>query len=1045
MAFTARSFLLRLALAAVIVLLVTMTARAGGPREVAGSTYFAPSVMGQPLTWAQGSVSYYTDQGALSPILPNSAANAFVANAFASWTAISTAAVASDSPGELAEDVNGSNVILNSDGTITMPADIQPSATNRPVGIVYDYDGSVTSAFLGSGSGDPSQCFWNAAFGGTDNFSTQANILHALVVINGQCAVQSSQLTDVTYRLVRVLGGVLGLGWSQANLNVITGNPPPTSDDFAGFPVMHYADNPACIPITLCYPNPYLPAPDDAAALSRLYPVTAQNVSNFPGKQIFSANTARIHGSVYFVSASGTAAQPMQGVNVVARWIDPTTNLPSRQYVVTSVSGFLFTGNAGNPVTGPNNPQGVPYSEFGSNDTTLEGFFDLAGLPIPAPPSNAQFQLSVEPVDPTWSAEVGPYGISPYAPNQVVPSGAFAPIIVTVGLGGDIQQDILMSGSAQALQPWTAPGTWTAPVPVPPGGDWMASLSGYGQVGYFSLTAQANRTLSITTTAFDETGAASESKAAPVIGMWAFGDAQGTAPAASTSSPFNSLVNFGTTRLDAQVLTSTTFLIGIADLRGDGRPDYGYHARVLYADSAVPARLGTQGGIVALQGYGFAPSLNVTLGSSTLPIIAVNANRMLVAVPMLGDGAQTITLTDPASGAFSTMTGALIVGAAATDKLVLLQGGNPPTPVGTQATNPMIVQVLASDGVTPVYGATIGWTTSNGATLSACGGTSTCSMPTDESGIASTWITPGATGSATITATLAPGVYNPPQSVSGTVVATSSSLDIGVTTPYLWIAQNATVSAPLTARVVSNGVPQSGVTVNFAILQGSGTLSAASATSDSNGYAGVTLSLTNFTGRVLVSACVAPGNAPCQTITGNAVAPTALQLQIVAGAYQIVQGQPFQPMIVRVTDSSTPPNPVLGAGVTFQSMVLRPIGEDPIILPSDPINTNPGMPVILSASQSAATSDANGLASIVPSVGAFSGTLEVAMIISAGATAVVQCQMESFPQAPGGVSPGGDPPPVGAPPHPRAPPAVSQTDVGRFDLRAHEGYANDPP
>lgn len=55
-----------------------------------------------------------------------------------------------------------------------------------------------------------------------------------------QRALQSSQLTDVECRLVRVLGSVLGLGWSQLNLNVITGNPSATPDDFAGFPVMHY-------------------------------------------------------------------------------------------------------------------------------------------------------------------------------------------------------------------------------------------------------------------------------------------------------------------------------------------------------------------------------------------------------------------------------------------------------------------------------------------------------------------------------------------------------------------------------------------------------------------------------------------------------------------------------------------------------------------------------------------------------------------------------------------------------------------------------------
>src|SRR5580704_3524056 len=341
----AGSFFLRLAAAVAIVLVAAVMARAGGPKYAAGASYFNPPTMGQPIVWSLGRVNYYTDQGDLSPILANASANALVASAFSQWTAVSTAAVTATNAGQLAEDVNGTNITVDSDGTITAPADITPSATETPVGIVYDYDGSVTDALLGQGAGAPSQCFWNAAFGSADNFGANANFLHALVVINGQCALQSSQLTDVEYRLVRVLGNILGLGWSQLNLNVMTGNPTPTAADFAGFPVMHYMDLVSCVPITICYPNPYQLAPDDMAALSRLYPAVSVN-----------PNTARIYGSVYFVDHTGAAAQPMQGVNVVAQWIDPATNLPSHEYEAASVSGFLFTGNAGNPITGLSDP-----------------------------------------------------------------------------------------------------------------------------------------------------------------------------------------------------------------------------------------------------------------------------------------------------------------------------------------------------------------------------------------------------------------------------------------------------------------------------------------------------------------------------------------------------------------------------------------------------------------------------------------------------------------------------------------------------------------
>jgi hypothetical protein len=667
MAFTARAFLLRLAVAVAVVLFFALLSRAGGPKCVAGTSYFDVTDTGQPLVWPLGQITYYTDQGNLSPILPNASANALVADAFSQWTAVPTAALTATSGGRLAEDVNGTNVIRSSDGTISMPADIQSSATGTPVGVVYDYDGSVTDALLGSGAGDSSQCFFNAAFGGDDNYGSQGAYQHALLVINGQCALESSQLVEVEYRLVRVIGQVLGLGWSQVNLNVITGNPPATAADYAGFPVMHYTDPVSCVPITTCYPNPYQLAMDDTAAISRLYPITAQNQSSFSGSQVFSAATARIHGSVWFTDSSGTSTQPMQGVNVVARWIDPSTGLPSRQYAASSVSGFLFTGNAGNPITGFNDALGDPFSEWGSGSTTLEGFFDLAGLELPNGGSG-QYQLTVEPLDPTWSA-----GVGPYAPNLVTPSGASAPLTVTVAAGQDAEQDILMAGSAQPVPPWADSETWTAPAPVPPAGNWMGALSGYGDQPYFLLPAQANRTLSVAVMARDENSRPSESKAQPVIGMWAASDPQGTAPPAFTPSPFNTLT-FGLTRLDAQVATSANFLIGISDLRGDGRPDYRYSAQVLYADSVSPSRIGVSGGAVTVSGTGFAPGLTASVGSTAATVLAVNAAQMIVAARANGDGPQSITITDPATGGSSTMTNALTYGAAASDNIILLNG-----------------------------------------------------------------------------------------------------------------------------------------------------------------------------------------------------------------------------------------------------------------------------------------------------------------------------------------------------------------------------------
>src|SRR5438876_4625599 len=129
------------ALVLLVLGVIFLIAHAGGPKYVAGASYFDPAVKGAPLAWAQGSVQYYTDQGDLSPILLGPDADAFVADAFSRWTSVSTAAISATRAGQLGENVSGANVMANSDHTITLPVDIQSSAVDKPVALVYDFDG----------------------------------------------------------------------------------------------------------------------------------------------------------------------------------------------------------------------------------------------------------------------------------------------------------------------------------------------------------------------------------------------------------------------------------------------------------------------------------------------------------------------------------------------------------------------------------------------------------------------------------------------------------------------------------------------------------------------------------------------------------------------------------------------------------------------------------------------------------------------------------------------------------------------------------------
>jgi hypothetical protein len=964
---------------ATFLICIAVASHAGGPAFIAGSGY-ASGVEGQALVWANASVQYFTDQGNLSPIVSGAQADALVVNAFGAWTTNSITLTASQG-GHLAEDVNGSNIVVAS-GVVTAPADITSSATGTPVGIVYDYDGTVTDALLGEGAGDLGDCFTNAVYGGPDNFSAVGNIVHAFVVINGVCAATSAQLPDVQYRLVRVLGRIIGLEWSQANVNVQIQDPPPTDADFAGFPVMHFADSISCVPISACYPNAAVPKMDDIDALVRLYPGLQQP-------------SGRIYGGVYFTDASGDAVQPMQGVNVVARLIDAFGEV-SRQYVATSVSGFSFSGNAGNIIDGYVDGNGLRYDRWGSNDPSLEGFFDLGQLFIPPGQTIAEYQLSVEALDPYWSL-----GVEPYAPAQVAPSGAFAPVVVTVTNGSNAERDILMLQDEIAQAHPGSGSTYAEPAALPQGGAWGSWISGYGSTDWFEFTAQANRTASVAVTALDETGQPTENKLLPVIGIWQLSDESGNPAPASTPSAFNTPM-WALTRLDAQFSTTGAYRVGIADFRGDGRPDYFYQATLLYSDTVMPARISLAGSLVTLNGIGFSPRLQVSVGGNNAGTLSASASQIQVAMPAaVQDGTATIQVTDPVSGAFSQMIGALGYGAQSTDRLLLLQGGEPSTPVGSAAANAIRVRAVAADGITPVSGATLAWSVTNGSQFYVCGGASFCSVLSDEAGESSSLVTPTAAGQSTITIALAPASYTPPQSQQTTVVATSSALDLVAVTPTRWVGQGATIAVPLTVQTLDLGAAKANVTVNFSVTKGAAALSAGSAITNSSGFAAITANLTNQNADVQVSACAAPNNSPCQTFTLFSTAASLWTLETVRGSSQVVTtGQVFQPLMMRVTDGSTAANPVMGVSVAFVTTLARvspnpggpPTGGESLAAGDGP----PGdtSPVILGSSQAQVVTDQNGLASIMPSAGNV-GPCDLFIAVTVGAS-TAQFQMESL-------------------------------------------------
>lgn len=912
----------RLFLLILLALLLGSAAHAGGPLLVGSN--------GVPQTWANGQILYYTDQGNLSPLLPLAQADQFVADAWAEWSSVPLASLQVIRGGRLSVDVTGAN--------FAMVSDLLPNS-GKPITIVYDADGSVISALLGRGAGTPDLCSTNGVYEQVDSITEDGHIGHALIVINGNCATSPANLAVLHYQLVRALGRVLGLDYSQLNENVVSGSPAPTSADYAGYPVMH----PLGVICTYdwgCMANAEVPRMDDRAALARLYPGA-----------LFASTTARVYGTMRFPSWRGAIGQGMQGVNVVARLIDPTSGRVSTQYSASSISGFLFRGNTGNPVTGFTNALVHPWNAHGSSDLSLEGFYDLSGLEIPQGYNSATYEISVEPVNALYS---GSTSVGPYVVGQVVTKGAAAAVRVNIAAGAEVQQDFTMQGAAAApLDRWE-PSIFAAPSAIPLEGSWTASLGGYGDRDYYSLSIRANRTLTLDVTAIDESGAANVNRALPVLGAWAQGSDENTP--ALTQTYFNALPA-AATRLSAAINSTGVYKLGVMDYRGDGRPDFLYTAHLFYADQLTPAHVGVQGGsVVTIEGLGFTATTQVSVNGSAVTTTYLAPHQVQFQTPALIDGTYTVVVSDATTGASSQMTNALLVGAV-NAKLVLLSGANPTLPVGVIAPNAFSVRVVDSSTGAALAGATVLFSAPSSIGLVGCS-QSPCPVVSDQNGVASVQMLVQQSGTSVVNATLATG-----GSVSATVSGITSSLAIGLAKHNAYVVSGTAATVPISATVLANNVPTAGRTVNFAVTSGSAQLSPSSAITDSTGTASTQATVSGISAPVSISACVAPTNAPCRIFLLTPVSASTVGFQLVSGNNRtVVAGQSFAPLVLRVIDSAG--DPVTGVSVVFDVHMFRVIGTPNPFLIGEALTIRSTRLVIFRSSSSSTLSDVNGLVRI---------------------------------------------------------------------------------
>jgi hypothetical protein len=858
--------------------LAPAVALAGGPKYVAGVSYFNAGVLGQPVHWAGGQVNYYVDQGPLNNSVTNQQATAMVDAAAALWSAVPTAGVTLVDKGALNEDVSGSNVAVNASSQFTQPSDVTPSATSYPLGIIYDSDGSVIDALYGSGTSDPYTCQDNGVYVWTDNTNPDATFAHGIILLNGRCATNSNLLEMMSYELERAFGRILGLDYSQVNPGALTNG---EIGGTQGWPVMQPLSGVCSASGGECIPDPAVLRYDDIAALNRIYPITASNLANFPGKQLTAANTISIQGTVSFRTGVG-----MQGVNVVARPLDASGN-PLYRYTVSFVSGAYFNGDHGNPISGYKDSSGNLLTKWGSDEAAMQGYFDLSGIPLPPGMTAANYQITFETIDSlyTYTDSVGPY-----TAGQVAPSGTLDAISVSSMSAGSTKTLTVTVDDSAAGGYQDAIGTVTEPRMMPASGLWCGRLSQVGQTDWFTFPVRGSRTFTVVTQAIDESGAPTELKAMPAIGVWDAFDAAG-ATAIGAAPDINGLAT-GETWLRISASGDDKVRIGIADQRGDGRPDYAYNGWLLYADTVEPQRLPASGGPIVIHGMGFRSADTVLVGGQEAVVTSISPNEITAIAPAAAagvSGSVDVEVDDlPAFYAATIISSGVSYNSGDGDALTLVTAPASTVPLGTPIA--FTVTALGSD-LTPAGGVTVLYTVTSGTATLGCE-LAVCAVTASGDGIATMNVTATNSSWAIVTASLTNGSSLRAEFVGGTppvLTALTSQLSLAAGTTFTW---------PVQALVLNNGTPASGQSVAWQTsTSGITALSSTAAITSTSGIATKMLTVGPLTeGQTApINACL-NGTSQCVAFTAFGARPEYALLEAVSGVSQTLasSGTPNQ-------------------------------------------------------------------------------------------------------------------------------------------------------
>ena len=315
--------------------------------------------------------------------------------------------------------------------------------------------------------------------------------------------------------------------------------------------------------------------------------------------------------------------------------------------------------------------------------------------------------------------------MGPYSLGQVTPSGTM-PVVILRGLTAGSLTVLDETIADSAGDPNSGgDGVEAAPAAVPTTGEWLARLSGYGHESWLRWHMRGGRQVTVEAQPLDERGLETAGKARIVAGVWNGDDPLGAAPQVDTPQPFNA-VPTGLTTLSFEAGNDGDVRLALADQRGDGRPDYLYRGRVLYADTVTPLRIAVNGGPIVIDGVGFRPGNTVTVGGLAAAITSVTPTEITAIAPASAGGVTgnvDVTVTDSETQGWTTIEGAsgsgLSYGPQSSDGIRIVTA--PANAVLMGVPLPFTVQAIGADGVSPAAGVNVTYTVTKGTATTACG------------------------------------------------------------------------------------------------------------------------------------------------------------------------------------------------------------------------------------------------------------------------------------------------------------------------------------